>query len=75
MLLYTAIEHPSASWGKIHMGSPQFNRLTDRQTRLKTLSSRTLRMRAVTRETEHLREELDPKIEKVPLLEIWYRHF
>ena len=51
MLLYTTIECPSASWAKfkIHMGPPpqELNRLTDRQTQLKTLPSRTLRMRAV----------------------------
>ena len=48
MLLYTAIEFLSASWVKFTCPPPQeFNRLTDRQTRLKTLPSRTLRMRAV----------------------------
>ena len=39
---------PQCIMGKIHMGPPQLNRLTDKQTRLKTLPSRTLRMRAVT---------------------------
>ena len=48
MFLYTAIEFPSASWAKFTWDpTPEFNRLTDRQTRLKTLPSRTLRMRAV----------------------------
>ena len=48
MLLYTAIECPSASWAKFTWDPPpELDRQTDRQTRLKTLPSRTLRMRVV----------------------------
>ena len=46
MLLYTTIEYPSASRAKFTWDPPRVGE-TDRQTRLKTLPSHTLHMRAV----------------------------